>query len=238
MKRLAILIGGAVFGVLVTGAGLYAATLLWPGLAGLGAAPTATTAATAAESARPTDTPAAAETAAPTRLPAPTAESPFLRELFLNATLTAAASAAPRAGETGGLSITRLSLQSPYEAQGFDFRYVQLGDGRDRWVAASPDGLALVEIVEAEAVEQASVTVFGPIRREAEDAQARAIYMLTMMNAIFPGWSGGAEWFSRELVNASRQSDDYESNITYSGVRVEFSVDAQVGSITLSFEPE
>ena len=87
-------------------------------------------------------------------------------------------------------------------------------------------------------VEQASVSVFGSIRANEPDAGKRAIYMLTMMNAVLPGWLEGAEWFSGELVQASRQGGDYESEITHKGVRVQFSVDVTLGAITLSFEPE
>ena len=238
MKRLTGLIAGAVAGVLVMGACLYTIALLWPGLAGRWAAPTATAAAAATESARPTGTLPPAETAAANSPSATTEEPPFLRELVRTATPTAAAPAAPRTGGASWLPVTRPALQKPYEAQGFDFQRAQLGDNRDRWVAASPDGLALVEIVGVEAVEEASVSVFGPIRRDAEEGAKRAIYMLLMMNAVLPGWSEGAEWFSGELVNAERQSGDYASEITHDGVRVEFSFDAQLGAITLSFKPD
>ncbi len=237
MKRWIGVIAGAVAGALVTGLCLYAIAQFWPALAELWAAPPATLVATTTHAARPSNTPAPAETAAPNSLPATPEASPFLKKL-VRATPTPAASAVPGASRASDLPLTRLSLQSPYEAQGFDFQLTQLGDNRDHWVAASPDGLALVDIVGAEMVEQASVSVFGPIRANEPDAGKRAIYMLTMMNAILPGWPEGAEWFSGELVQASRQGGDYESEIIHKGVRVVFSVDVTLGAITLSFEPE
>jgi hypothetical protein len=236
MKRWASLIGGMVAGVLLTGAGLYAIALLWPRLAGPGAAPTETAVAVVTQAARPTDTPAPARTLTPRSLPTTTEETSFLQELVPSATPTAAS--APRTGGAGALPITRLSLQSPFEDHGFDFQQVRLGDGRERWVAASPDGLALVEIVGTEAVAQASVISFGPVGVGSDEAARRAAYMLTMMQAVLPGWSAGAEWFSGELVNAARQRGDYASAITHDGVRVGFTVEARAGSITLSFEPE
>jgi len=105
-------------------------------------------------------------------------------------------------------------------------------------VAASPDGLALVEIVGTDTVEQASVTVFGPIRQNEDDGEKRAIYMLTMMNTILPEWTAGAEWFSGELATVTSRSGNYVSEITRAGVRVVFSFDGQLGAITLSFGPE
>jgi len=238
MKRWAGLIVGAAVGVLLTGIGLYAIAWLWPRPAGLQTTPIASVQAGVTELARPTHTPAPAEAATPNSPTATTEEPLVLQKLVRNATPTAATSASPRAGGASWLPIPRLSLQSPYEAQGFDFQQTQLGDNRDRWVAASPDGLALVEIVGAEAVEQASVIVFGPIRRDAAGGGQRAIYMLTLMHAVLPGWSEGAAWFGAELVNASRQPGDYESEITHDGVRVTYSVDTSLGCITLSFEPE
>ncbi len=238
MKRWAGLIIGIVAGVLLMGTGVYTMARLWSRPAGLATTPTANVIAAVTESAKPTHTPAPAEAAVPDTLSVSTEESSWLRELVPKATPTAAACAAPRSNEASWLPITRLSLQSPYAARGFDFQRTQLGDNRDRWVAASPDGLALVEIVGVEAVEEASVTVFGPIGGNNEDTAKRALYMLTMMSAILPDWPEGAEWFSGELGKAARQPGTYESEITHRGVCMAFWVDVQLGSITLRFEPE
>lgn len=217
MRRLVTLIAGAVAGVLVTITGVYTVALLWPHLLG----PPATSTAPAA--ANPT--------------PLPTEEPPLLQTLGVSPTPTFALLAVAGTNDVGVLPTTRLSLQSPYEAQGFVFQLTELGDDSDHWVAASPDGLALVDIAGAEAVAQASVSVFGPIHLANADAGKRAIYMLTMMNAILPEWPEGAEWFAGELVNAARQSGDYESEITHQGVRVVFSVDTQAGALIMRFEP-
>jgi hypothetical protein len=159
-------------------------------------------------------------------------EPPLLRPV---ATVTPAA---PSPAGEGLLPITRLDLQRVYEARGFEFRRSQLGDGREHWVAASPDQLALVDIVGAEAAEEASVTVFGPVHAQSEGGPERAVYMLTMLNAVLPGWAGGAEWFSDELVNLSRQAGDFEASITQAGIIVRLVLDGQQGALTLSFEPE
>ncbi|MGQ0601083.1 MAG: hypothetical protein ACT4QE_05230 [Anaerolineales bacterium] len=148
------------------------------------------------------------------------------------------APATPRSDGASLPAISRVSLQSPYEARGFAFQRAQLGDGRERWVAASPDGLALVEIVGTDTVEQASVTVFGPIRQREDDGAQRAIYMLTMMNTILPEWTAGVEWFSGELATVAIRAGNYMSEITQAGVRAVFSFDAQLGATTLSFGPE
>jgi hypothetical protein len=204
-------------------------TLAWPELFRANATPSATAPAT--ETAPPAVTPAPAATTTPDGAAVET-EPPLLRPV---ATVTPGAP--PPAGD-GLLPITRLDLQRVYEAQGFEFRRSQLGDDREHWVAASPDQLALVDVVGAEAAEQASVTVFGPVHAQAEDGPQRAVYMLTMLNAVLPGWTGGVEWFSEELVNLSRQAGDFEASITQAGVVVHLALDAQQGALTLSFEPE
>jgi hypothetical protein len=228
---------GAVAGMLVTGACLFVAGSLWSWLAERWADPSPTAVGAATASARPSDTPAPALTAAASNTPAALAVEPFLRELTLP-TPTASAPGISDLGGTGSLPIGRLSLQSQYEAQGFDFQQTELGDQRDRWVAASPDGLALVEIVGAEQVEEASVIAFRSRNADTAAAARQVVYMLTMMNAILPGWSAGAEWFSSELVKSTQQAGDYASAIVYDGVRTEFSVDGQLGALTLSFRPE
>ena len=235
MKRFVTVVVGASTGVLVTAICLYTVALLWSRLAGQPSTPTATALAAVTEIARSTFTPIPTATAVPDR--APTEGSLLFRELGPNLTPTAPPSADLGSDNAGVLPLTRQDLQRPFETQGFDFQHTQLGDSLEHWVAASPDGLALVEIVGAEAVTQASVSVFGPIQPTAERAGPRAVYMLTMMQVILPEWPDGAEWFADELVKAARQSGDYESENSYQGVRVVFFVDRKVGAITLLFEP-
>jgi hypothetical protein len=238
MKRLTSLILGAVLGVVLMGACLYVLASLWPRLAALWAAPTPIVVAVATETTRPVQTPAPTETAASQSEMTATAESPFLRELLPNATATVIADGPPGPSQGLWLPVTRLSLQSPYEAQGFDFQPTRLGDDRERWVAASPDGLALVEIVGAEQVEEASVTTFGPLNQNTDEGPRRAVYMLTLLNAVHPGWADGAEWFGDQLVRIASQQGDYASEVVHDGVRTAFLVDARLGAITLSFRPE
>jgi hypothetical protein len=163
---------------------------------------------------------------------------PLERVVGEEPTATADPAGEPVGGGNGLLPLTRLDLQRPYEDLDFEFQLANLGDEREHWVAASPDQLALVEIVGAEGVEAASVSVFGPIEQGDADGPRRAIYLLTMLNALLPGWEGGVTWFGDEVVNLSRAAGDYTASTTYAGVRVTLTQDAREGAIILSFEPE
>lgn len=237
MRRWLVMLLGAGAGVLVTGLCLLLASSLWSWLTGLSAASTPPQFSAATEALRPSAPPSPMPAVA-SRAPPPTIpEENFLRELT-RPTPVSGQPGASSSSEPRWLPLTRLALQGPFEALGFSFQRTELGDGRVRWVAASPDGLALVEISGVEQAEQASVTTFSPSNPEAGEAAQLIIYMLTMLNAVLPGWSAGAEWFSEELVQSARQAGDYSAEIVHSGVRVQYTYDRQLGALTLSFQPE
>lgn len=224
MRRWLGLLLGAGAGSLVTGVCLLGAAALWSAWAGRASAPTPSLSMTTPAAALPPATP----------VPAAGSPDPYLRELAP----PTPSLGAPDPLSGGALPVSRPALQRPFEAQGFDFQPVELGDGRARWVAAAPDGLALVEIVGAEQVEFASVTAFGSSSQAAEQAAQQVVYLLTMLNAILPGWPEGAEWLSREVVKSTRQTGDYRSEIVSAGVRVGFTVESQLHAVTLSFRAE
>lgn len=171
--------------------------------------------------------------------PAPTALSVVPEPA---APLTPPTSAAPLPGEagaaSGGLPVTRLALQGPYEGQGFAFQRTVLNDGRVRWLAASPDGLALVEIIGAEQVEQASITTFGSADADAHEAAQQIVRLLTMLHTVFPDWPAGAEWLSTELVASAREPGNYAADLAHAGIHIDFTWEAGPGALTLSFRPE
>jgi hypothetical protein len=233
MLRIVTLIAGILAGVLMALGGLYLLTRIWPGL--FSPAPTPTfTPVPVTSTRRPTLTPAPTATLDPA---VPTVD-PFERVVGEELTATPDPGGAPSGGGTGMLPLSRLDLQRPYEDLGFSFELANLGDEREHWVAASPDQLALVEIVGAEEVEFASVSVFGPIEQADADGPRRAIYMLTMLNALLPGWEGGVTWFGDEVVNLSRTAGDYNASTSQAGVRVTLTQDAREGAIILTFEPQ
>jgi hypothetical protein len=233
MLRIVTLIAGILAGVLLALGGLYLLTLVWPGLFSPAPTPTLTPV-------PPTRTPRPTVTTAPTATldPAVPTEDPLERVVGEDPTATPNPAGEPTGGGTGLLPLTRLDLQGPFEDLGFEFQLADLGDDREHWVAASPDQLALVEIVGADDAESASVSVFGPVSQEDEDGPQRAIYLLTMLNTVLPGWEGGVTWFGDEIVNMSRAAGDYSASTIHAGVRVTVTQDAREGAIILSFEPE
>lgn len=233
MRRPITLIAGVLAGVLLALGGLYLLSRLWPNLFTPAPTPTPTL---VPATATPEPSASLAPTAALDPLPGETV-SPLERVVGADATATAAAGGSTTAS-AGALPISRLDVQAAYEPLGFDFQLARLGDDREHWVASSPDQLALVEIVGSGAAEAASVTVFGPVLQQEEHGPQRALYLLTMLAAVLPGWADGPVWFGDQLVEMARASGDFEAATTQAGVRVTLSQDAALGSITLNFAPD
>ncbi|MCC6189834.1 MAG: hypothetical protein IT318_12435 [Anaerolineales bacterium] len=225
MKRLVTLTSGVAAGVLAALGCLYLLTLAWPGLLRPGE-PIATAPPEAAFTSRPPATPAPSATPNAARMET---VSPLLRVVV---------TPTPEPLDATAMPLTRLALQAEFEALGFAFQRSDLGDGREHWVAASPDRLALADIIGGEAVEAASVTVFGPIGQDAEGGPQRVVYMLTLLNAALPGWAKGAEWFAAELVNMAHAPGDFAVSTARAGLRVTLAQDAGQGAITLSVAHE
>jgi hypothetical protein len=232
MIRIVTLVAGILAGVILALGGLYLLTLVWPGL--FSPAPTPTiTPIPPTSTRRPTLTPVLTATPDPA---VPTVD-PLERVVGEELTATPNPAGEPLGG-TGFLPLARADLQRPYEDLGFSFQLANLGDDQEHWVAASPDQLALVELVGADDVEAASVSVFGPVSQDDPDGPQRAIYLLTMLRTLLPGWEGGVAWFGDQIVSMSRAGGDYSASTTYAGLRLTLTQDTREGAIILTFAPQ
>lgn len=119
----------------------------------------------------------------------------------------------------------------------FSLKDTPLTDGRTRYMGSSYDNLALLEITgEKKNVEEVALVVFIP-QDDAEGITRVTVYVLKVIQNVFPNWTASDEWLRDALRTIAREYNTKETSTVekvYGNIRMTLTGSQLLGALTLS----